>query len=489
MAPPKDKSEEGLMAKKKKKGSKTQSQSKKPSKAKNKKFLLRELMEAHSLTKEEAQEVLKEGISYEEWVQKKEEERQARRLANEQRMISLIRNQYDSISEEEARGILEENISPEEFLKRREEERRRLFMERTQAARKRSPKGQKGKGKGKGKHNRMKKEMERKARLDEICERYPELTRALAGQLLHEGISYEEYQRRRANKTKANRSTRTEEEHERARELQAQRMEELHERLEREARFGATGDGFLQACMDSEQPVVVLRFHRPSFEGEVREIKPLVLVLRTETQDPLYLRKLGCALLFRKDEEEAIRQELMVDLEQLGLLQYPAREPENRYQLPEELLEEGKELRALLHSGLLVSGVVEWVDRFQFMLRFPEGQCVFVFKHSVCSLEEGLQEPGSMISLQEYEEKKPDVPFALPEELPLEDIQVPVQFDDYDVKDKRFQQIMELFDQGKFEIHPLRIRREGDRYVLLDGYRRLVLAREKELEKVPVSLS
>lgn len=488
------------MAKRKKKSAPTPSKKKKSSKP-SKKALLAELLQKHpSLEREEALEILNMGISFEEWHAKKEEEREARRIAKEKRMIAFICSQHKNISEEEATFIVKENITPEEFLERRAEEQRKARARARQQERQQKrhrgrkppprgggPRGGAPRAGGKKRSNRLSKEAERKAKLDRLVSRYPDLTRAVAGQLLRENISYEEFLKRRAQKKKKSLSTRTSEERDRAKELQEERMKLLAERLEQEAHLGSMGDEFLRNRSEEGNSVSVWRFHSPRFEGVITEIQPLMLIMKTEHQEALRLRKLGCVFVYVSSEADAILSQIHVNLDQMSLLQYPPREPSRRIDLSDDLLESGSSLSLVTHDGLLLKGKVGWSDRFQFLLELDEGGVVFVFKHSVAKASEGnefLLE--SSTTLKAFLEKSPDMPNNHPKELALEDILVPVQFDDYDVKDKRYEEISELFDAGKFQLHPIRIRREGEQYVLLDGYRRLTLAREKELPKIPV---
>jgi sRNA-binding regulator protein Hfq len=453
---------------KKKKGKKGKApQTPAPTKKKGKKSdpvgaLLREHSE---LTREQAQEIVESGLTYEEWEEKQAQAREERRRANLERMISLICAQYPKVTREQAQEIVELNMTPEEYMAH-VKQRKKLAKQQEKEERK-----------------------QRKEAIEQLLQKYPDLTRAVAGQIASGQLTYEQYknsQRRKRHSGGGGR--RPPEQVELAQQRQEERRQKIEERVQQESHLGATGDSYLQALQEEGEAVEVLRFHALTMRGTVLGVEPFRLIFKTEKNPSMPLGKLRCAVLYKISEREVVQQQVQVDLEQLALQQYPHRYPDKRYQIPEELLALGKELYLLLHNGFVFGGEVVWVDRFQFLLRLDQGGEIFVFRHGVHRVSKEPILPEQAVTLASFVANPPSKEANGPKELPPEAIEVPANFDDYPVKDEGYERLLKAAEREGFELDPIQIRREGDSYVLMDGYRRLTLARENSYKTLPVEL-
>jgi sRNA-binding regulator protein Hfq len=475
------------MARKKKKGPTPPKK-----KTKKKQNPLAQLMQEHSeLTREQAQEIVDAGQTFEEWEAAQQAAREERKRANQLRKAKLLCAQHPGLPEDKALICVQQNITPDELHEQERAARRR------ERQRERPPHRKGGGGRpqrkgppnrrGKSNVNKQKQIALRKKRIEELLEKYPELTRAIAGQIAAGNLTYEQYRISCEKKQQKAQSHRTPEEIEAAKEAREERKQKLAARLEKESHLGQEGDSYIQELMENKIHIEVLRFHAPSFDGTIVGVEPFLLYLHTKTQPKLKLIKRYCTLFFKKEEQMQVYSQLSIAPNQFSLRQYPHREPSKRYHVPKDLLKANEPLHVLLHNGLMLNGTIIWADRFQFLLELPEGGEIFVFKHSVHhAANEAFEPEGGSLSLAEFFTNKPELPKLHPEALPPEEIEVPSNFDDFPVKDNVYKQYLEAFEQGDFELKPVTVRREGESYVLIDGYRRLTLAKDKGIGSLPI---
>lgn len=468
-----------------------------PAKKKKKKKAdpVAELLSDHPhLSRDQATEIHQSGLSVEEWEKKQEEAKEARRIAKQERMAKLLQTQHPRLTAEQALACVQQNMTPDEYFeqernKQREARQRQRGGGRPGGGPRHGGKRHGGKGGPRrgGKPSAGAKQAARRKQIDSLLEQYPELTRAIAGQIVSGNLTYQQYLSSREKRLQKAQSHRTQEEIEEARQAREKRKQDLQERVANEAHLGATGDSYIKRLIEEEVHVEILRFHAPSFDGTIVEVEPFLLFLKTSTQPKLKLIKRYCTLFFKKEEQNLVYSQLRIAPLQFSLRQYPHREPSKRYKVPKKLMEAGAPLWTLLHNGLLLGGDIIWADRFQFLLRLPEGGEIFVFKHSVhfASDEEFTPEGGSH-TLAEFFSNKPSLPKPHPEVLPPKEIEVPANFNDFPVKDDLYKKYLEAFEQDDFELKPVTVRREGDSYVLIDGYRRLTLAVEKGIDSLPI---
>lgn len=471
------------MARKKKKG---------PTPAKNKKKKknnpIAELLHAHpELTKEQASEIVHANISFEEWSHTQAQAKEARRLANQERMAKLLCTQHLKLSYEDALQCVQQNLTPEEYFaaqrKKRASQQRTYSHSDTHQRRKGKPRF----GKKRPHSGPNPKQAIRQKQIDQLLEQYPDLTRAIAGQVVSGNLTIQQYKQNCEKKKQKAQTHRTPEEIEQAKQVREERKQKLQERVQKEAHLGAQGDAYMSQLIEENTHVEILRFHAPSFDGNIIQVEPFLLFLQTKAQPKLKLIKRYCALLFKKEEQAQVYSQLKIAPQQFSLRQYPHREPSKRYTIPKALLQEGEQLSVLLHNGLLVSGRIVWVDRFQFLLQLPEGAELFIFRHSIHQAAQTEAElDDAALSLAEFFSSKPSLPKMHPETLSPSEIEIPSNFDDFPVKDELYNQYLEAFEQGDMELKPVTVRREGDSYVLIDGYRRLTLAKEKDFPELPI---
>ncbi len=463
---------------KRKKKSNTPSPKKKKTKKNDKKAKLKALLAEHSeLSREEALEIIEKELTFEEWKAQKEEEKRERQRQKQEKMLKLLLAQYKELQEEEAKFIIENNLDPQEYLKEKKAELRRQ-------------KKKKSKNKWTKKSSPSSTSFLKKRKIEELLKKYPELTRAVAGQIVANQLTLSQFRKKKQKKKLQ--SSRTPEEHKKAQELRKQRELELQKRIEEANKVPPQGDLFLQEEMEKQHSWTALRFYAPKFSGQIIKIQPLKIYLRTKHDSSLPLRKITCVLLHRTEEEEALYEHIKVNPQQEALKEFPYYEPSERYTVPEEWLEEGAPLTLDLHNGLRLQGSVIWADPFQILLKLADQHDVFVFRHSIKQAYNSLltdeEESSQWPTLQAFLKMPPNPP-QYPKELDIEKIKIPRHFFDYPVKDQRFHKIQELYEQGKFTINPIAVKREGEQYVLVNGFRRLTLAKEKNIPKVPIILT
>ena len=425
-----------------------------------------------------------------------ENKREERRKANQERIVAMICSQHPDITPEQALEIIQRGISPQEF---REEARLKRVKEFQESRARKSRGFQRGGGKGarpaKGKKKWdkkrvSKKKLMRKQAIDDILARYPDLKdRAVAGQIASERLTYEQWVGNQS-KPKARRrrpSHRSEEEHTHAQELREERLKALQERVERESHLGNKGDAYFEEKIEKEVPLQVMRFHKQGFSGILTKAEPFRLFMKTETNPSMVLTKRFCSAVFVESEQERVLSQCQVSLMQRAQHQIPHHEPSMRFQIPEDVLKEGRPLWIMLHDGIQIEGSLLWSDRFQLLVSLPNESEIFVFRHAVYrAATEAPELEGEFVPLLDFDENSLELPNVHPKELSLDDVYIPTQFNDYSVKDVIFDKYVEAFDKGDFNFDPLYVRREGDSYVLVDGYRRWILAKEKGVETIPI---
>ena len=309
------------------------------------------------------------------------------------------------------------------------------------------------------------------------------------------GISFEDWSKGvRPSPTGPKRAAkRSDEEYDAARERQAARMKELKDRIERENPQGRTGNEFLELLAQDEAQVSIRRFHGDSVEGVIREVEPLRITLRTELHEAYVVAKLRASYLCRKEDEDGLLDAFRVDPGLASLRQFPPRLPKHRDPLDEEAIkariDEQAPLTLTLHDGVLVTGVPHWMDRFQLLLEH-DGRHAFVFRHAIYRMETGTDtlDGEGLKSLREFL-AEPVYEDAHPSSLGVGEVFVPEQFDDFPIRDRRYTTRLEHFRELPDTMKPITIRREGERYVLVDGYRRLTVARDLEWSKIPVAVT
>ncbi len=464
------------------------------------------LQEHPDLDKDLAKEIVDSGMTYEEWEAEQERIREERQRKKLEQIVSFVCSQHPDLSREQATEIAERGITPEEF---KNELREKLRLERRQSRGRGGPRGggprggggQRGFRRGKGrpparkqppKKRVSKKKQIRKEAVDAIMAKHPDLDdRAVAGQIASGRLTYEEYLENK-NRPKVSRrrpSHRSDEEHNRALELREERNRALQERVERESHLGKTGDSYLQERIKAGKDIRILRFHKSAFVGVLKEVEPFRLFLQTETNPKLTLTKRFCSAILEEEEWQTVAEQLLISLPQRAMRQIPHHEPKMRYEVPEELLEEEFPLALMLHEGILVSGSIVWHDRFQILLSLPDGGNLFVFRHAVHRAAASADEwDDETVPYFTYSEESTNLPEVHPEELKVDEIYVPVQFNDYSVEDQVYQKYSDAYDKGNFKFEPLYVRREGDSYVLVDGYRRWALAKEKGEVSIPITV-
>jgi len=470
------------MGKKKKKKVKAQQPKPKVAKTKKKKKSnpINELLKQHpDLTKDTAAEIVEAGITYEEWQAQKEAKREERRRANQARMVQMILQQHPEFKEKHALEMIQLGMSPEEYKEHREKKRQEYKRKKLEEKRKRAE------------DKRRKAEIlqARKEKIELLLEYHPDMNRSVAGQIASGNLTYEKYRERLQNKNQP-KTKRPVEQIEAAKRRIQERKQKLEERVALESHLGENGDNYFQNRIADKQLVKFVRFHNPSMYGEITRIEPFRLILKTERNPSSYVVKRHCAIVYRLKEEQEVISQVQVALEQAAQKQYPPREPKDRYIIPEEWLERGQAISLLLHNGFLIWGMVLWADRFQLMLQLPNDREIFVFRHAVhLASQEELEGFGEHIPLNEFIQSPPALPEVHPESVPPTEIIVPAPFDDYPVKDELYDKYLIAFDKGSLELEPLKVRKEGNYYVLLDGYRRLTLALEKELDNIPIEVN
>lgn len=472
------------------------------------------LQEHPDLDRDLAKEIVDAGMTYEEWQDEQERIREERKRKKLEQIISFVCSQHPDLSREQATQIAERGITPEEF---KQELREKLRRERRQSRGRGGARGggghrgghrggggqrgfrRGGKGGGKppgrkqvAKKRVSKKKQMRKEAVDAIMSKFPDLDdRAVAGQIASGRLTYEQYLENK-NRPKVRRrrpSHRSEEEHNRAIQLREERNKALQERVERESHLGKTGDSYLKERIDDGQAIRILRFHKPAFIGVLTEVEPFRLFLQTETNPKLTLTKRFCSAILEDGDWESIASQLLVSLPQRAMRQIPHHEPKMRYVVPDDLLEDGAPLSVLMHEGLLVNGTIVWSDRFQVLLSLPDGGNIFIFRHAIHrAAEDSAEWDADSVPYLEFSDEGTDLPEVHPGELKVDDVYVPVQFNDYSVEDQVYQKYSDAYDKGNFKFDPLYVRREGDSYVLVDGYRRWALAKEKGEVSIPITV-
>lgn len=468
------------------------------------------LKEHTELTREEAQQIIDAGVTFEEWRVEQERKREERRRANHERILAMICTQHPDLSREQANEVVVRGISPEAFkeeLRQKQKEARR--QERSPQSRgfQKKPgkpmqgkpsrgfqrKGGKPKAKKWDKNKISKKKEQRKQVIDEVLIKYPELMdRAVAGQIASGHLTYEQWviSRTQPKQRRPRTGNRSPEEHATAQQLRQERMQRLQERVERESHLGNHGDAYLSACIESKSPLRILRFHRPHFVGTLIAIEPFRLFFQTDTNPNMVLTKRFCSSLLQEEDWDIVSQQLSISLPQRALRQMPHHEPHMRAPIPDELLIPDHTISVMLHEGLFFSGSVRWVDRFQFLLDLPQGGQIFVFRHGVHRIQE--ENPSSWqdnaILLPDFEIQNPSLPDVHPKELNVDELFIPVHFQDYPVEDPIFQKYRQSHEKGNFQFEPILVRRESDMYVLVDGYRRWYLAKELGISVIPITV-
>jgi sRNA-binding regulator protein Hfq len=451
-----------MAGRKKKKKKKTQSQKK----VSGAEAAARKLIEEHpELSREQAAEIVSSGLTHAQWLAEQEAAREARRRENLERKVAFISSRHPQLREEQILEIIRMNVTPEQYLQRLEEQ------ERTRQAPEQDPAAAGPLG--------------RRRAIDELLARHPELKRAEAGQIVAGQLTLEQLEQR---KRRARMMVRSAEEHAEAKKRLEVRWRALEERAAGLVHLGARGSAHLEALVEARREVEVGRFHGPAVRGVLRTVEPYRLLLEDGAGRGFTLAKLKCTLLYPAEDAERIGRQLQVDRRQAALRQHAPYEPEERYQVPDELLRDGEGLGVMLHNGWVLNGEIRWFDHFHLGLELPGGGEVLIFSHGVLRAQAALIEPEEGLALAEHLAAPPAPSPELPTSLPLERIRPYPGHDDYPVKDWRYEEYREHSRRPGFELPRLKVRRHGEQYYLADGYRRLTLARELGYDAMPVEV-
>ncbi|MFC2172793.1 hypothetical protein ACFLU6_09195 [Acidobacteriota bacterium] len=415
--------------------------------------------------------IVQSGLSVSEWRRRQIEKHEARRIANEERKLTLICSRHPEINRDQALEIIRQNVTPEDYLLKMGHQRKKEIKEKKQ-----QPAGQE--------------RQTRKQEITALIDKHAGLSRAVAGQIISGQFTYEQYAAKQltVNKESELKSIRPPEQIEQARQRRMERRKQIEERVRKESHLSARGDAHLKQLIESKEEITIHRFFNTPVSGTLRGIELFRLIIKTDINPSFAIGKLSCAFLCSNADETRICEQVRVDLDQMVFHQFPPRSPDLRYQIPEELLREGSALGVMLHNGFLLVGTVLWADRFQFVLRLPSGGDPFVFRHSVFKAGTEAFEVGLHPTLSRVLAEPPELKPVYPSKISVAEIIVPDCFDDFPVQDEKYECLLNAFERGGLALAPIQVRREGGHYVLVDGYRRLTLARQKSLASVPIEL-
>lgn len=205
----------------------------------------------------------------------------------------------------------------------------------------------------------------RKQKALEIHQKYPEISLNNCYQIIDEGCSTEEYLERRKKR----------------RERREKWYESFIEDRQEENQLLAN---YLQKLRNKKIKVMFSFFRKNPVMGSVVSYTPYSIKIRVKGMVHKY-SKLEIKYFTRALYAERFLPDLEIERGLQRSVIEPSPTPEDRYEIPESVLDVGKQIRLVLGGGEIFQGIVDWFSRYEIKLLLPTQlkSSVVIFRHAV----------------------------------------------------------------------------------------------------------
>ena len=159
--------------------------------------------------------------------------------------------------------------------------------------------------------------------------------------------------------------------------------------LERRRKAGP-GKRYYDTALRHRIPMVFCWYDGRHVAGIIAKDGRVTFTLKTQ-KGRLVVDKTDLQFSYRARSHGAVNQALRIDARIRHMKNQPIVEISQRYQIPDEMLQqcqnEGNRLRLKMRGGEVLEGRIEWFGSYDIKLDLSTGKSVVVFRHAVYSQE------------------------------------------------------------------------------------------------------
>ncbi len=157
--------------------------------------------------------------------------------------------------------------------------------------------------------------------------------------------------------------------------------------LERRRKAGP-GDRYYYGVLKRGDPMVFCQFDGRQVAGIITQDGGYTFTLTTK-KGRLVVDKTDLQFSYRARSHAEVNQAIRIDERVRKMKNEPVKEIAQRYQIPDEALQEGQasgsRLRLTMRGGEVLEGRLEWFGCYDIKLELSTGKSVVVFRHAVYS--------------------------------------------------------------------------------------------------------
>ncbi len=164
-----------------------------------------------------------------------------------------------------------------------------------------------------------------------------------------------------------------------------------------ERRKAGPGAQYYYTTLKHGIPMVFCRYEGHHMTAIIAKDGGIRFTLKTQ-KGRLVVDKIELQFSYRARSHGEVNQAIRIDERARKMKNEPIKEPSERYQIPDEglqeCLEEGDKLRLTMRRGEVLEGRIEWFGGHDIKLDLATGRSVVVFRHAVYS-HEVIAQPGA----------------------------------------------------------------------------------------------
>ena len=153
-------------------------------------------------------------------------------------------------------------------------------------------------------------------------------------------------------------------------------------------RKAGPGEQYYRAALNHGVPMVFCRYDGRHMAAIIVKDGRITFTLKTN-KGRLVVDKTDLQFSYRARSHGEVNQAICIDEQIRSMKNDPIKEIDQRYQIPDEVLqrclEEGSKLRLTLRGGEVLEGRIEWFGGYDIKLDLATGRSVVVFRHAVYS--------------------------------------------------------------------------------------------------------
>ena len=212
---------------------------------------------------------------------------------------------------------------------------------------------------------------ERREKAIETHHKYPEIPLNVCYQIVDENVTVQQYQERKSLRKQRR---------------QTWYLNYVKQNQEKNVLLAC----YLQKLQHKKIKTYIALFNQDSIMGIVVGYTPYNVKMKDRAGNLTTLTKLDIKYLCRGSYVEPIFSKMAIDRERQKTRSLPDADPQQRYLIPEELLQEGKMIELVLVSGETFKGQINWASCYEIKLLLaerPKASAV-IFRHAVIEAKE-----------------------------------------------------------------------------------------------------